>query len=409
MSYVLRRDKANDGKVPIALKIVVNGRKAELFIKRKIFLDKWDEKGKVIGASADVKSFNRYLDKLYNQAHEIYEKLRLERQPVSAEIIKSNLLGKSDGEDEITLLYLCRYHNEQTVNSLSENTIRHYETTARYFMRFLNQKRKVGDILIDQINYKFIIDFESFLRAWKPEDHQRPMANNGVMKHMSRFRKLINLAVKVEWIENNPFKNYRTRYQSVTREFLTEHDLTAIENKELKMPRLMIVRDIFVFCCYTGLSYIDVFNLKEDHIVQGIDGEKWIHFMRHKTKTPFQIPLLPKALAILEKYKGYPRLKDDCVLPVFSNQKTNSYLKEIADVCGVRKSLTFHLARHTFATTVTLTNGVPIESVSKMLGHTKIATTQIYAKVIEKKVSEDMKALRTKLDNNTKSSAYNAS
>jgi integrase/recombinase XerD len=201
----------------------------------------------------------------------------------------------------------------------------------------------------------------------------------------------------MDWIADNPFKKYQITYSKSTRTFLNEEELVAIETKEFDLTRLEIIRDIFVFSCYTGLAYIDLKRLTTDHISVGMDGEKWIHFMRQKTSTPFSVPLLPKALELVEKYKDHPRSFQDQLLPVFSNQKTNAYLKEIATLCGVKKTLTFHIARHTFATTVTLTNGVPIETVSKMLGHTKLATTQIYAKVVESKIGEDMAMLKAKL------------
>ena len=165
-----------------------------------------------------------------------------------------------------------------------------------------------------------------------------------------------------------------------------------------KIIRLQHAKDMFVFSCYTGLAYIDVYELSPQNVSLGIDGEYWISTYRHKTDIPVRIPLLPQALEIIEKYKNNPRvLESGRLLPVYANQLLNSYLKEIADFCGIEKPLTFHIARHTFATTVTLTNGVPIETVSKLLGHTSIKTTQIYAKVIEQKVSEDMRLLRQKM------------
>ncbi|HEY4787351.1 MAG TPA: site-specific integrase, partial [Bacteroidales bacterium] len=162
--------------------------------------------------------------------------------------------------------------------------------------------------------------------------------------------------------------------------------------------RLQHAKDMFVFSCYTGLAYIDAFNLTSQNIGIGIDGQYWISTCRKKTDQPVRIPLLPKAMEIIEKYKTHPyAIAKGKLLPIYSNQKLNSYLKEIADLCGITKPLTFHIARHTFATTITLSNGVPIETVSKLLGHGSIRTTQVYAKVIERKVSDDMSLLREKL------------
>jgi site-specific recombinase XerD len=224
------------------------------------------------------------------------------------------------------------------------------------------------------------------------------MGNNTVMKHIERFRKMINVAIRMEWLERDPFAAYQQKFERVEREYLSKEELAKIEFRDLKIVRLQWVRDLFVFSCYTGLAYIDVMRLTPGNITKGMDGELWLITNRQKTSNPVRVPLLPKALEIIDQYKGHPRaLAEGTLFPNISNQKLNSYLKEIADLCDINKNLTFHLARHTFATTVTLTNGVPIESVSKMLGHSTITTTQIYAKVIEKKLSDDMKDLKQKL------------
>ena len=242
-------------------------------------------------------------------------------------------------------------------------------------------------------------NFEYYLKTYKPLGHQKPLGNNGLMKHMERFRKMINVALKNEWLDKDPFRAYKLKFNRYERGYLTETELKKIEEKDFKINRLQAVKDLFIFSCYTGLAYIDTLALTKQHIVQGIDEGSWLITHRKKTHTPVKIPLLPKALFIIEKYSNNPKcLAEGSLLPNMSNQKLNSYLKEMADVCGIEKNLTFHLARHTFATTVTLSNGVPIESVSKMLGHTKISTTQVYAKVIERKLSDDMILLRQKLD-----------
>jgi site-specific recombinase XerD len=188
------------------------------------------------------------------------------------------------------------------------------------------------------------------------------------------------------------------RFEKVEREFLTQEELTSIIKKSFTIERLQIVKDMFLFSCYTGLSYIDAMSLTRANIIKGIDGGKWLLTNRHKTDTVVRLPLLPQASSLIERYRDHPKAVHlGTLFPVISNQKMNSYLKEIADVCGITKPMTFHIARHTFATTVTLSNGVPIESVSKMLGHTSIRTTQIYAKVVESKLSEDMKSLEKRM------------
>jgi site-specific recombinase XerD len=197
-----------------------------------------------------------------------------------------------------------------------------------------------------------------------------------------------------EWLDRDPFLGYQLKVRTAERGFLSNEEMQSLHEKEFGIERLNLVRDLFLFSCYTGLSYIDVFNLTKDNISIGINGKKWIFTHRQKTDNPSRIPLLPPALEILQKYSNNPAaLNSSKLLPIASNQKVNSYLKEIADCCGIKKKLTFHMARHTFATTITLNNNVPIESVSKMMGHTKIQTTQIYAKVLDEKISRDMEPL----------------
>ena len=218
---------------------------------------------------------------------------------------------------------------------------------------------------------------------------------------IKNFNKIIKICLANDWIDKNPFANYKSKVKEVERVFLTEKEIQSIIEKDLKSERLSLVRDIFLFSCFTGLAYIDVKNLTKEHISIGIDGEKWIFTHRQKTESASKIPILPVTQMIIDKYENH----DQCMiqgrlLPILSNQKMNAYLKEIAAICKINKELTFHIARHTFATTVTLTNGVPIESVSKMLGHKNLRTTQHYAKVLDRKVSEDMQILKNKFSLN---------
>lgn len=211
------------------------------------------------------------------------------------------------------------------------------------------------------------------------------------------LKKIVNSCLAHDWISKNPFANYKSKAKPVERIYLTQDELNAIDQKQFTIERLAQVKDIFLFCCYTGLAYADVKKLKREEIGLGVDGETWIFTKRKKAATSSRIPLLGKAIEILDKYKHHPHCEvEDTLLPVLSDQKMNAYLKEIADVCGITKTLTFHIARHTFATSVTLSNGVPIETVSKMLGHTNLKTTQHYAKILDTKVSKDMSVLKKK-------------
>ena len=385
--FWLKQATAKNGQAPLYARITVNGKRAELSLKRKLLVSNWDaNKNRLKGLSDETKIFNNYLEQVYSELFESYQGLKDKNQLVTAQLIKSSFLGND--EDNHALSDIINYHNEHMKSTLRWGTQKNYFTTHKYIFLFLKQKHKTTDIFLSELNYKFIIDFERFLR------YQKSMGNNTVMKHIERLRKMVSLAFKMEWIDKDPFIKFEAKYERKERTFLTNEELQAIENKQFSIPRLQLIKDLFVFSCYTGLSYGDVMGLTNNNLCLGIDRKQWIHSQREKTGIPVKIPLLSKALGVIEKYKTHPNsINKEKLFPTISNQKLNSYLKEIADVCSIKKNLTFHIARHTFATTVTLSNGVPIETVSKLLGHSKITTTQIYAKVIERKVSDDMQRL----------------
>ena len=398
--FTTRPDKGKDGKEPIYACVTVNKQRAYIALKQNVDPKNWDGgKGAAKGNKEEVKSINNYLEEVRLAIGNCYKELQIKRQMLSAKAVKALYLGE---ESEVySLSRLITYHNETSTEDLKWSTLKHYYVTQRYLMKFLETKFNATDIYLHQLDYKFVKDFEVFLRNHKPKDHQQPLNNNGVMKHIIRLKKMVNLALNLQWINNDPFATYKLKILKVNREQLSEKELSDIEAKRLAIARLDMVRDMFVFSCYTGLSYVDMINLTPEHIIAGSDGERWIRTCREKTLIPVNVPLLPPALKILDKYKDNIRsLSDGRVFPTVSNQKVNSYLKEIADLCGITKKVTFHIARHTFATTVTLSNGVPIETVSKILGHTKITTTQIYAKVVERKLKEDMADLKKRLELN---------
>src|SRR5690606_22500911 len=223
----------------------------------------------------------------------------------------------------------------------------------------------------------------------------RPMNNNGVMKHLERLKKLANMAVTMDWLEKDPFSKYRLHLDKVERGHLSKEELAVLEKKNFSIVRLQSVLDMLLFSCYTGLAYVDISKLSREHICKGIDGKDCLMTKREKTNTLVKVPLLPQAVQLISKYKNHPAaVANETLFPVITNQRMNGYLKEIADLCKIKKNLTSHLARHTFATTVTLSNGVPIESVSKMRGHTSTITIQIYDKRVEQILSVDVRNLR---------------
>lgn len=395
--YLKKQKTTQSGEAPIYARITVNAKRLEISVKRSIKENSWNPvKGTAKGSKEEISKLNQYLDQFKSGIVESYQQLAMQKKLITAELLKNTFLGKD--QQDFTICKLIEYHNREEAKNLEWGTMKNYMTTQKYIMIFLKHNQKTSDKFLSELNYKFITDLEYFLRQVKDKKGNSAMANNGVMKHLERFCKMVNLAVKLEWLEKNPFHAYQLKFDKVEREYLTKHELGNLEAKTFDIQRLQAVKDLFIFSCYTGLAYIEVFNLMPSNIVEISEGEFWIKTKRQKTNTPVTVPLLPKAMAIIEKYRGNPQsVADGKVLPVISNQKLNSYLKEIADICGITKPLTFHIARHTFATTVTLTNGVPIESISKMLGHTKLSTTQIYAKVVESKLGADMAMLKIKL------------
>ena len=397
IQFITRAKKYDKETGIVFARITVDGRRAEISLKKTISLNLWNKgKGCAKGSNPESRLLNTYLNQVQGKLTECYRELQLNGETITPNLIKQLFWG--DDPNQHTLRELLDYHDYSEFSKFAPGTIRNYGVSRRYILSFLTKKLKIDDILLSRIDYKFITDFDFFLRTVKPKDHNQPIGNNGLMKHMQRFRKILNLGVKLNWMEKNPFDAYDIKFEKSERGFLNKRELETIETKEIKSERLDFIRDLFVFSCYTGLSYIDAIKLSVDDLTIGIDGLTWISTYRKKTNTPIKIPVLPKAFEIIEKYKTHPKsINRGKVFPLISNQKVNSFLKEVAALCEIEKRLTFHLARHTFATTITLSNGVPIETVSKLLGHHNIATTQIYAKVLENKVSQDMLTLKDKL------------
>ncbi|MET2984844.1 site-specific integrase [Aureibaculum conchae] len=397
--FFTRKSRSNPKELSIYARITVDGIRAEISLKRCIEVCNWDNsKSRARGTASNSRNLNKYLDQVYGQLLDCHRQLLEEFKIISAKSIKARYLGEDDQLK--TLNELIKYHNTNMVSVLKSGTMKNYYTTERYLNKFLVQKLKSDDIYLKQLNYRFIIDFEQFLRNYNPTAKRKTLTNNGVMKHLERFKKMINLAIKLEWLVKNPFSRFQMKFDKYDRQYLSQRELELIENTYFKSERLERIKDIFIFSCYTGLSYIDVKQLSVHQIVKGIDTNYWIYTKREKTNETVKIPILPKALVIVEKYKVISKeVGSELLLPLYSNQKTNSYLKEIAKACGIRKNISFHIARHTFATTLLLSNGVPIETVSKLLGHTKLSTTQIYARVLEHKISEDIQNLMIRFEN----------
>ena len=390
--------RAKNNLAVIYTRITINGRKLNISLKRKVHVKLWDpKKQRVSGKSSNSKEVNQFLDQEHSKLFQCYQELRVEGKVLSPESIKTRYFG--DTEHHFSLEDLFKYHNENMFSKLKHNTSRLYITSQNYIRKFIKKEYGRKDFYLKELDYSFVIKFENYLRAVRPRHYQKNLQHNAVMKHIQRLRKMVTLAFHLEWIDRDPFVKFKPHLIHKERGFLTTEELDKIENVQLEIPRLKKVRDLFIFSCYTGVSYADLMVLTPQNLVIGIDKKLWLITRREKNGNQVKLPLLSKAITLVEDYKSDQNcLLNNSLLPQISNQKVNSYLKEIGEMCKIEKNLTFHLARHTFATTVALTNGVPIETVSKILGHKKLSTTQIYAKVIERKVSEDMEVLQHKLN-----------
>lgn len=397
LSFFLKAKKNPDENMRhIFLRITINGESRELSTKLDWPKTRWNSKtGMATGNKPDALQLNTYLDSVKMKVMEARIKLMNKGKDITADNIRSILLGASD-ENQF-LLKVFRKHNDKMASLVgieyAAGTLERYETSFSHTQAFIKWKYGKDDIEIRKLDYEFITDYEYWFKS------VRKCSHNTAIKYLGNMKKIVLDCVKRGWLSRDPFINYKMVKKEVHRVALTEDELNRISKRVFSTDRLNQVKDIFIFSCYTGLAYIDAKNLEQNQIIDGVDGEKWLITQRQKTDSPTRLPLLPQAMAIINKYKNHPKVEiTGKVLPTLSNQKTNAYLKEIADLCEINKELTFHIARHTFATTVTLANGVPIETVSKMLGHKSLTQTQHYAKIIDTKISLEMKALKEVLN-----------
>jgi site-specific recombinase XerD len=389
--YLKKKNKKSDyGQ--IYGRITINGGRTEFSTGRKCVESQWcSSTAKLKGTKQETRAFNMYLDTIQLKIYEAHRQLMQASETITAESLKNKYQGKTDRPRMVMEIF--QDHNERMEMLLGDEyatgTLERYKTTMKHTREFMIWKYNLSDIDIKKIDHAFLTDYEFYLRT------VRKCNNNTSVKYIKNFSKIINICLKNGWLLRSPFINYSTKLKEVNRVYLTEAEIQTLMKKEFATDRLSQIRDVFIFSCFTGLAYVDVANLKKTDINLVMNGEKWIFTKRQKTDTICNVPLLPPAEKIILKYSNHPQcLNSDKLLPVSSNQKTNEYLKDIATLCGINKILTFHIARHTFATTVTLTNGVSIESVSKMLGHKSIKTTQHYAKIIDRKVGDDMRFLK---------------
>ncbi len=391
--FYLRSNYVNkEGKTSVMLRIYLNNERLSLGSTGiSVKSSQWDkEKERIKGRTTEALNTNLQLDNIASGLQSIFRRIEMS-DVVSLERIKSEFLGKKEEID--TLMQLFEKHNgdvaKQVGVSVGKATLQKYNVCKRHFSEFLEKQYKRSDLKLTELTYVVIREFDLYLRTEVGQNA------NTATKTMKTFKTITLLGQKMGVLLHDPFMNHRFHIEPVNRGFLTDEEILLIANKDLGISRLELVRDIFIFSCFTGLAYIDVSNLTPDHIVT-LGDKQWIMTQRQKTSVETNVLLLDIPKAIIAKYGG-KTYRNGKLFPMLTNQKTNSYLKEIADICGIKKNLTFHLARHTFAT-MSLSKGVPMESVSKMLGHTNIRTTQIYARITNKKIEHDMEELADKLD-----------
>ena len=393
--YVKRTKLLKNGDAPVYLRITLNGDTAEISLKRCIKPTLWDTtRNKAKGTSPEAAELNDYITSVRGQLFMHQRELQEAGKQITAKVLLNTFLGV--GEKQWSLVELFQEHNDNLKqligNGFSTLTLQRYDAALKHIRNYCTVHYNNEKLPLTEVNNKFITGFDFYLKTVAKCQH------NSSMKHIKALKKVIRIGLANDYIRKDPFVSYRITQKNVEREYLTQAEIDAIIKKEINIQRLDVIRDLFIFQCYTGFAYKDLAALKKENIEIGIDGHKWLVIRRGKTGVTCRIPIFPVTESIIKKYASHIEvLISGKLLPVPSNQKMNAYLKEVAAICGINKDLHSHLGRHSYATTVTLSNGTPMETVSKLLGHSKLQTTQIYAKVVNQKVEDDIEMLRAKL------------
>lgn len=391
--FFIRKTRAlKSGENPIMLRISIAGQLSEIQLKRAVKPNLWNQnKERCTGKDAASLEINRYLESVKLRLFEIHRKMEEEGKLINPMEIKRKFLGLD--EEHKMFFQVFQEHNDKCRELIGKDyakvTISRFDTCLKYFREMSQAQYQRKDIPLKEVTNGMIHDYIHFLKA------EKGLQENTVIRYMKVVKKVLNIAVNYDWIQKNPFGNIRFHEKEVNKEFLTKEELETLRTKEFEIPRLELVRDVFLVQCWTGLAFIDVSELKEEHIIADNEGNLWIRKERHKTGIMCNVPLLDVPLGIIEKYKDHPLCqKRGILLPVLSNQKCNAYLKEIADCCGIKKNLSTHTGRHTFCSVVTLANNVSLENIAKMVGHTNTRMTQRYAKVLDQSILRDMQGVK---------------
>ncbi|MEZ7497906.1 site-specific integrase [Flavobacterium sp. Arc3] len=397
LTFFLKVPRKKSNLRYIYLRITVDGIPKETSTKRKWDITRWDQKAeRAIGTKEDARTTNFFLTTIETKVNQYRNDLVYAEHFITSQKIIDFILGRV--AQKVKVLEEFLKHNDELLalvdtGEYAIGTHERFEISKKHIQEFLSFKFNLEDMEFRDLNYEFIKDYEFYLKTVKSCN------NNTALKYITNFRKIVRRALDKEIIKEDPFKKFKGKKTKTWKKPLTAAELHKIENHTFSTPRLTVIRDVFIFQCYTGLAYIDAFQLKKEDIKIGIDGEYWIMSNRQKTKVGTNVPLLPKALEIIEKYKDDPLcLSRRSVLPVKSNQKMNAYLKEIADLCGITCVLNTHKARRTFGSTITLANDVPIHIVKEMLGHQSVQQTEEYAITEQQTVGRQMIELRNKLN-----------
>lgn len=401
--FFIRRNKGKDGKYPVYAKISVNGDKSELSLKIYVSEKHWnDDKGLAKPKDPELIKLNTSLEKVRSKMTQQFQQMELNDERLTALGVKKRYLNIDKPQKSYSLIWLVKEHNTKMKGTLAPGTLKNYETTLEYVEGFLKNNFD-GDIYIRHLEYEFIEDLKNYILDNPIKEHDG-CTNNGVMKHLERVKKIVKWACKNRWLDINPFQYYSLKFDPTDIKFLTKDQLDKLQNHEFKQPRLELVRDLFLFSCYTGLAYCDLMDAGNEKVKIDAQGRKWLYTRRGKSKIKADIPLLPTALDLINKYNQDPRsTQRRRLFPLVTNQDMNRCLKIIMEILEFDIELTHHVARHTFATLLIMF-GVPVTTVQKIMGHTKLTTTMIYVHLLNMQVGDDMQAFWVKLEGSRKAS-----
>lgn len=389
--FIKKTKLLKNGEAPIFIRIIIGKERDEFGIKQSTLPKHWNNDKQIVkDSSKNALEINERLNEYRKRITSYYDYMMMDDLPVTPKIIKEKIIGKK--ENKRTILKTFQDHNDNARKlvgiDFAPDTVQRYETSYMHTKDFIKWQYKRDDMALDELNLQFVQQYELYLKT------ERKCAHNTAIKYLKNFKKIVRIALANNWLKKDPFATVKFKLKPVDAVFLTSQELERMKIKEITIPRISKVRDVFLFCCFTGLAFSDVKTLRQEHITKEVDGTMWIHKKRQKTNQMSTVYLLEPAIALLKKYRNIPELMEKgLLLPVLSNQKMNLYLKEIADICVIEKPISTHTARHTYATTVSIENDIPLEVVSKSLGHSNIKMTQRYGRTTETLIKRHMQKL----------------